>query len=134
MEPILVDTTIWIDWFNGIDNPQTSRVAAYIIGNYPIWVPPVVVQETLQGIRDDKQYDVVRSSLLALNLFQFDAFTTAIGAADLYRSLRKKGVTIRKANDCLIAQYALQADMTLLHNDSDFELIASQLPLKASRS
>ncbi|MBO0932913.1 type II toxin-antitoxin system VapC family toxin [Fibrella aquatilis] len=108
--------------------------STYIIGNYPIWVPPVVVQETLQGVRDDKQYDVVRSSLLALNFFQCDAFTTAIGAADLYRSLRKKGVTIRKANDCLIAQYALQADMALLHNDSDFDLIASQSPLKASRS
>lgn len=133
MEPILVDTTVWIDWFNGINSPQTSRVATYIMGNCPIWVPPVVVQETLQGVRDDKQYGIVRSSLLALNLFQFDAFTTAMGAADLYRRLRKKGVTIRKANDCLIAHHALLADMTLLHNDSDFDLIASHTPLKVSR-
>lgn len=133
MEPILVDITVWIDWFNGINSPQTSRVATYIMDNRPIWVPPVVVQEALQGVRDDKQYSIVRSSLLALDLFQFDAFSMAISAANLYRDLRKKGITIRKANDCLIAHYALLADMTLLHNDSDFDLIASCTPLKASR-
>ncbi|MEZ0486129.1 type II toxin-antitoxin system VapC family toxin [Fibrella aquatica] len=134
MEPILVDTTVWVDWFKGIDSPQTNRVAVYLAANHPIWIAPVIVQETLQGVRDDKQYELIRTSLLALNCFQADAFLTAIGAADLYRALRKKGVTIRKANDCLIAYYAIQADITLLHNDSDFDLIASQSTLKASRS
>ena len=133
MESIFVDTTVWIDWFNGIDSPQTNRVATYLTANYAIWTAPVIVQETLQGVRDDKQYVIIQTSLLSLNRFQFDAFAMAIGAADLYRDLRKRGVTIRKANDCLIAQYALLADITLLHNDSDFELIASQTRLKASR-
>jgi predicted nucleic acid-binding protein len=54
-------------------------------------------------------------------------------AADLYRDLRKRGATIQKANDCLIAHYALLADMTLLHTDSDFDLIANHTELKASR-
>ncbi len=134
MEPILVDTTVWIDWFKGLDSSQTNRVAIYLAGNQPIWAPPVVIQETLQGVRDDGQYHLVRSSLLALSLFQFDALAMAIGAADLYRDLRRKGVTIRKANDCLIAHYALLADITLLHNDSDFDLIARQSALKAVRS
>ncbi|NID11818.1 PIN domain nuclease [Fibrella aestuarina] len=130
---MLVDTTVWIDWFKGIDCPQTNRVAVYLRANHPIWVAPVIVQETLQGIRDEKEYELIKTSLLALNRFQADAFLNAIGAADLYRALRKKGVTIRKANDCLIAYYAIQADITLLHNDSDFDLIASQSSLKASR-
>ena len=57
----------------------------------------------------------------------------AIGAADLYRDLRKKKATVPRANDCLIAHHALMADMTLLHNDSDFDLVASHTELKASR-
>jgi hypothetical protein len=133
MEPLLIDTTVWIDWFKGIDSPQTNRVGTYLTADYPIWVAPVIVQETLQGVRDDKQSGIIRTALLALNRFQFDSYTMATGAANLYRDLRKKGVTIRKANDCLIAHYALLADMTLLHNDSDFDLIASHTELKASR-
>jgi predicted nucleic acid-binding protein len=133
MEPILIDTTVWVDWFKGVDTPQTNRVATYLTADYPIWTAPVIVQETLQGVRDDRQFDRIKTSLLALNQFSQEPFTGAVGAATLYRDLRKKGVTIRKANDCLIAHYALLADMTLLHNDSDFDLIASQTTLKASR-
>lgn len=133
MEPIVVDTTVWVDWFKGVSSPQTNRVALYLSQNYPIWIAPVILQETLQGVREDTQYELIKSSLLALNRFQFEPFQLSVGAADLYRSLRKKGVTIRKANDCLIAQYALVTDMILLHNDSDFDLIAGSIPLKASR-
>jgi predicted nucleic acid-binding protein len=133
MEPILVDTTVWIDWFWGIDSAQTNRVALYLMQNYPLWIAPVILQETLQGIRNDQQYEQVKTSLLALNQFSFEPFLMAAEAAHLYRTLRKQGITIRKANDCLIAQYALKANMILLHNDSDFDLIASETPLKASR-
>lgn len=133
MEPILVDTTIWVDWFKGFDSPQTNRVATYLTMNYPIWTAPVLIQETLQGVRNDNQFELIKTSLFALNCFQIDPITMAVESASLYRQLRKNGVTIRKANDCLIAQFALQADMTLLHNDSDFDLIASLTPLKVSR-
>lgn len=133
MEPIVVDTTVWVDWFKGVISPQTNRVALYLTQNYPIWIAPVILQEILQGVRDDKQYELIKSSLLALNQFQLESFIMAVGAADLYRTLRKKGTTIRKANDCLIAHYALVANMVLLHNDSDFDLIASNTPLNASR-
>lgn len=133
MEPMLVDTTVWVDWFKGADNPQTNRLATYLTVNYPIWTAPVIIQETLQGVREDSQFELIKTSLLALNCFQIDSVEIAVNAASLYRQLRKKGVTIRKANDCLIAQYALQADMALLHNDADFDLIAGQTALKASR-
>lgn len=133
MEPIFVDTTVWVDWFKGINSPQTSRLAAYLTQNYPIWIAPVILQEILQGIRDDRQHELAKTSLLALNLFLFEPYAMATEAAQLYRTLRKQGITIRKANDCLIAQYALKAGMMLLHNDSDFDLIASGTPLKTSR-
>ncbi len=132
MEPIVVDTTVWVDWFKGVISPQTNRVALYLTQNYPIWIAPVILQEILQGVRDDKQYELIKSSLLALNQFQLESFVMAAGAADLYRTLRKKGITIRKANDCLIAHYALVTNVVLLHNDSDFDLIASITSLKAS--
>ncbi|MEZ0611090.1 PIN domain nuclease [Fibrella sp. WM1] len=133
MEPILVDTSVWIDWFKGVGTPQTNRIATYLMADYPIWIAPVILQETLQGVREDVQYELVRSSLLALEQFQADPFDMAIAAATTYRTLRKQGITIRKANDCLIAQYALMSGMTLLHNDTDFELIASKTALRVSR-
>jgi predicted nucleic acid-binding protein len=134
MEPILVDTTVWVDWFKGLETAQTNRVATYLTADYPIWIAPVILQETLQGVRQDAQFSLIQNSLLALHQFSHEPFEMAVKAATLYRDLRKKGVTIRKANDCLIAQYALLTDMILLHNDSDFDLIASQTTLRVSRS
>ena len=134
MEPILVDTSVWIDWFNGINTPQTNRVAVYLAANYPIWSTPTILQETLQGVREDHQFNLIKTSLLALDYFQNEPTKMAIEAAALHRDLRKKGVTIQKPNDCLIAQYALRTNMTLLHNDVDFDKIASQTSLRASRS
>lgn len=63
-------------------------------------------------------------------MLQLDPVEAAVGAADLYRTLRKKGVTIRKPNDCLIAHYALSYDIPLLHYDVDFEQIAQHTPLR----
>lgn len=87
----------------------------------------------MQGVREDAQYELVQGSLLALEQFQIDPFEMAVEAAATYRMLLKQGITIRKANDCLIAQYALMSGMILLHNDADFELIASKTALRASR-
>ncbi len=130
MEPILVDTSVWIDWFRGIDTPQTQQVAVYLAANQPIWGTPTILQETLQGIRDDHQFEVVKTSLLALNYPDVDPARMAIAAASLYRTLRKSGITIRKPNDCLIAAHAVMANVTLLHHDVDFDQIASGTRLK----
>ncbi len=95
-----------------------------------IVITPTILQETLQGVRDDGQFVRIKQNLLACSLLRFDPVEAAIGAATLYRSLRKKGVTIRKPNDCLIAHYAIFYDLPVLHNDADFDQIARYTALK----
>ena len=89
----------------------------------PVFLCPTILQEILQGIKNDKQFRQIKENLIAFNLLKDDAYEMAIKAASLYRKLRKKGITIRKSNDCLIAQYAIQNSLNILHQDRDFDLI-----------
>lgn len=132
MGPLLVDTSVWIDWFSDRSdtNQQTNLLEVYFTQGIAVCITNVILQEVLQGIRKDKDYEVTKHTLLNMSMLQLDPVEAAVGAAQLYRTLRKKGVTIRKPNDCLIAQYALFYDMPILHNDSDFEQIAQHTPLR----
>lgn len=121
--PLLVDTSVWICFFNGINNKQVDLLTEYISNDYPIYINPTIIQEVLQGIKNDLQYRTIKKSLLAFNVLNDDALEMAIVAADLYRKLRKKGITIRKSNDCLIAQYAIKYNISILHQDRDFDMI-----------
>ncbi|MDH5398967.1 MAG: PIN domain nuclease [Cyclobacteriaceae bacterium] len=122
-KPLLVDTSVWICFFNGINCPETDLLSTYLEQDGPIYICPTILQEVLQGIRDDKQYAEVREYLLALPILNDDGVEMALSAAGLYRSLRKKGKTIRKSNDCLIAQYAIKHGLKVLHRDRDFDLL-----------
>ncbi len=122
-QAILVDTSVWINFFNGINSPQVNILTSYIEDENPIYVNPTIIQEVLQGVRSDQQYKKIKESLLALNVLNEDALKMAISSAKLYRSLRKKGITIRKSNDCLIAQHAIMYNLPILHQDRDFDLI-----------
>ena len=130
MGPIIVDTSVWIDGFRGIQNDKTRKVAEYIATNQQVGIIPVILQEVLQGVRDDDRFDRIKDDLLACTMLVLDPVEAAIGAANLYRMLRKKGVTIRKPNDCLIAQYAIFYDIPVLHSDVDFDQIARHAPLR----
>ncbi|MCY7351553.1 MAG: PIN domain-containing protein [Cytophagaceae bacterium] len=130
MEPVLFDTTVWIDYLKGVVRPQTDLLNQYITHDEPVFVCPTVVQEILQGIRSDEQFQQVRQSLLGFPCLLIPGLDAALAAAELYRDLRKKGITIRKANDCLIAAYALHFDMAVCHNDSDFSMLALHIGLK----
>jgi len=88
-----------------------------------VYLCPVIIQEILQGIADEDHFHDIKEYLLAFPILQNDAVDMAIAAATLYRSLRKKGITIRKSNDCLIAQYAIQHSLKVLHQDRDLDLI-----------
>lgn len=125
MEPVLVDTSVWIDWFkkNRITT-QTDLLATFFEHEIPLYVTAVILQEVVQGIRDDEVYKEVKGILLRVPMLRLNPVEAAISAADLYRSLRKKGVTIRKPNDCLIAHYAIFYDIPVLHSDVDFDQIA----------
>ena len=108
-------------------------MAELLINTNSVAITPTILQEALQGIREDGQFTRIRENLLACVLLQIEPVEAAVEAAQLYRTLRKKGVTIRKPNDCLIAHYALFYDLPILHNDSDFAQIALYTPLKVAR-
>jgi predicted nucleic acid-binding protein len=121
--PIVADTSVWINFFKGIESEEVSLLTRYIQEDAPIYLCPTIIQEILQGIQNDKQFKEIKAYLLAFNILNDDGIEMAVSAANLYRTLRKKGVTIRKSNDCLIAQYAIKYQLKVLHQDRDFDLI-----------
>jgi predicted nucleic acid-binding protein len=124
---LLFDTSVWIDFFSGNDSEETNLLTHYLKEDFPVFTCPVIIQEVLQGIRDDKSFEEVKDSFLALPILTENPVDAAIGAAQIYRHLRKKGITIRKSNDCLIAYYALKNSKKIIHKDRDFDLIFKSL-------
>ena len=129
---MLVDTSVWIDWFSKTNRAtkETQRLGVYFDKKIPVYITAVILQEVLQGVREDNAYKEVKEVLLSVAMLRLDPVEAAIDAANLYRMLRKKGVTIRKPNDCLIAQYAIFYDIPVLHSDADFDQIARHTPLR----
>ncbi len=122
-EPLLVDTSVWIDFFNGINTDKVKIFTDYLENDFPLYICPTIIQEILQGIKSDKEYRQVKDYLFALTVLNDDAIETALGAVKIYRKLRAKGITIRKSNDSLIAYYAIKYSLNILHNDRDFNKI-----------
>jgi predicted nucleic acid-binding protein len=126
---ILVDTSVWIDFFAGRALPQVQTLEHLLQTDADLALCGVVLTEVLQGIANDKQHQTVKDYLSAL--IRLDIHETIwLSAADIYRNLRKQGITIRKTNDCVIAATALHYDCCLLHNDRDFDAIQQHYPLK----
>ncbi len=125
----IVDTSIWIDFLNS-DEDETSILVNQLIDLDEIILLPVILQETLQGIKDDNFYQLAKASLLSYNFIDIDPIYAAIRSAELYRFLRQKGITIRKPNDCLIAAICIEKNIPLFHNDKDFDNIAKHTKLK----
>lgn len=128
---ILVDTSVWVNHFNGLENSQT-QLLAYHLDNIPskIAINATIYQEVLQGAKSDGHFHVYQIVMDNAKFLELPLRFTSLDAARLYRQLRKKGVTIRKPNDCLIAAYALHFDLELCHNDVDFDHIAAHTDLK----
>ena len=129
MKKVLVDTSVWIDALNGRDTLLTELLNK-LIDEDVVVICPVIIQEILQGIKEDRDFDQVKDALSGFELLAIDQAQAAYGAASLYRNARKHGITIRKSNDCLIAFYAIFCDAHLLHNDEDFNRIAQYTTLK----
>ena len=125
----VVDTSIWVSYFNSIQDKRSIIVNQLIDLNQVI-ILPVILQETLQGIKSDSIYQLMRESLLSYHYININPVYSAIRGAELYRFLRQKGVTIRKPNDCLIAAICIENNIPLLHNDKDFDNIAKHTSLK----
>lgn len=130
---MLIDTSAWVHYYNKKGEIQTSTKVANLIRNQDlITVTPVIIQEVLQGFTLDKDYKKALNTFNTLcDIHWFDdQVAAAIAAADIYRACRKTGVTIRRANDCMIAHAALVLQEPVLHYDHDFEQIAKFYPLK----
>ena len=126
---ILVDTSVWIDFFAGRDLPHVVTLEQFILDSEDLALCGIILTEILQGIADDGTHRRVRRYLSPLIMLPMPE-TVFIRAADIYRKLRKTGITIRKSNDCIIAATALEHHFKLLHNDKDFSPIAIHFPLK----
>lgn len=126
----LFDSSVWIDYLNKVQNSKTDLLVSYLTQGIAVFTCQTIIQEVLQGIRDDNKHGKVQLILTTQICLSSDPIETAVETAQIYRNLRKKGVTIRKPNDCLIAYYAISNDIELVHNDSDFDLIAQHTSLK----
>lgn len=126
---VMVDTTVWIDFFAGRESPYVTALESFVQNKDDICICGVILTEVLQGIRKEKDYKDTREKF---DCFIFLPMThaTFIKAANIYRSLRRKGVTIRKPIDCMIASVAIENDIQLLHNDRDFDPIEKHCSLK----
>lgn len=130
---ILVDTTVWVDFFRGVDSPEVAELQKQIESSNDVCICGVILTEVLQGIRDEKSYATAKAifeSFLYLPMTRL----TFQRAAGLYRSLRARGITIRNAADCMIASVALEHHVPLLHNDRDFDAIAAAGDLNIVRT
>jgi predicted nucleic acid-binding protein len=129
MDTILVDTSVWINFLKKSETLATKFLENQL-EQAIIATCPTIIQEVLQGVLADKEYKALKGYLDTLLLLDNDSYLLAIEAANLYRSLRKKGLTIRKPNDCLIAAYAIHNNAFVLHDDKDFVHIAEFSGLK----
>ena len=127
---MLFDSSVWIDFLSIRKSHQAISLQKCLSEESPLYICKPIIQEVLQGIRDDSQYNEVENLIESLDILSEKGTKDVIGASKIYRFLRKKGITIRKPNDCLIAWYAINHDLILVHNDRDFDLIAAHTPLK----
>ena len=131
MERAIFDTSVWIDFFKNTGSKQATLLEEYVqYASQNVLLTPTIIQEILQGVRTEQEFIQKQRVLQSYNLLKSDWDTTSTAAAKLYFNLRKKGITIRKSTDCLIAQVAIENDVLLVHIDSDFELIAQNSSLR----
>jgi predicted nucleic acid-binding protein len=126
---LVVDSTVWIDYFNGLENPQTDYLDS-ILDKTPILIGDLILAEVLQGFRRDPDFEKARRTLGKFLQVEMVSPALALQSARNYRLLRQKGVTVRKTIDSLIATYCIENDHELLHNDSDFDGYEKYLGLR----
>ena len=129
---ILVDSSVWIDYFNGKSTWQTDLLDAYLSA-IPIIMGDLILTEVLQGFKSDKDFDTAKSFLDALPFRQMGGYDIAVQSARNYRKLRQMGITVRKTMDVMIATFCIIEGLTLLHDDRDFDPIASHFPLSTCK-
>ena len=126
---ILVDSSVWIDYFNGQTTWQTNMLDN-LLSNVPIIMGDLILTEILQGFRSDKDYESAKSDLSILPFHEIGGYQVAVNSAQNYRTLRKKGITVRKTIDIIIGTFCILKDLSLLHDDRDFTPMVEHFSLK----
>lgn len=121
---IVVDTTVWIDFLEARGTAYDRHLTELLEGDAPIALVDIVYCEILQGIRDEEIYRRTRLSLRAHPILRPRGLETFEAAANLYRTARRRGFTVRRSVDCLIAATCLEAGAEIYHNDRDFDALA----------
>ena len=127
---IFVDSSVWIDYFNGKITEQTNLLDS-LLGREPIVVGDLILTEVLQGFREDKDFERAKRLFECLVFRPMLGKELAIKSAENYRCLRSKGITIAKTIDVMIATFCIENNLPLLHSDKDFEPMAKYLGLEA---
>jgi predicted nucleic acid-binding protein len=128
---ILVDTSVFIHFFKGVDSDGSRKFRMVMERGIPFGINSLIFQEVLQGAGSEKEYLILKQYLETQRFYHLnDPIDSFARAAKIYFDCRKKGITIRSTIDCLIAQTALENDLLLLHEDNDFYLLARVIPLK----
>ena len=125
---ILVDTSVWVDFFNGVATPESDYLGSSL-GREPVAIGDLILTEILQGFRRDRDYRTARSLLDSLTIFELLNPDLAIKAADRYRRLRKRGITVRKTADAIIGSWCIEHRFPLLYSDRDFDPMVEHLGL-----
>lgn len=125
---IVVDSSVWIDYFNGTDTREANLLDD-LLGNEPLMIGDLILTEVLQGFRSDSDYESARDALDTLIFTPMVGRDIALASAGNYRALRSKGFTIRKTIDVLIGTFCLENNHQLLHSDRDFDIMEKHLNL-----
>jgi predicted nucleic acid-binding protein len=126
---IVVDTTVWIDYFGGSANRHTEWLDREL-DRQRLGLTDLILCEILQGVRDEATFKRLRRTLCEFEVFSTGGIELAVASAQNYRRLRSRGYTIRKTIDCLIATFCLTEGHTLLHRDHDFDPFERELGLR----
>lgn len=117
---VIVDTSVWIDYFNGQENPETNWLELHV-DRQRLGLTTIILTEILQGLGDEKTAALVEAEFLQFEIFEGSSRALAVQSAKNYRTLRRRGKTPRKTIDVLIATFCLQGRHSLLHRDRDFD-------------
>ncbi len=128
---IMVDTSVWIDYFNGNDNPYTQKLDEILVLDIVV-IGDIILTEILQGFRHDEDFKHAKAVLTALDCFELCGRENAIKSAENFRSLRKMGITVRKTTDIIIGTFCIINNLPLLFADHDFTPLKEHLGLKSA--
>ena len=131
---IVVDTSVWIDFFAGRDDQaHVQQLLRLIDDDAGIAITDIILTEILQGLRDERSVERVEHRLEAIDVLRLHTLADFRSAAALYRQARRQGITIRKTLDCLIAVVCIREGCPILHNDRDFDQLAGATALTVHR-